>query len=250
MERRHLSKCLGVLFILMAVVMVSCSQEMPKHNADAVGYVNFNNAQSKGADLTAYIAYPDAYGLTWTLTATKADSGSTEGEGSYEDSLLTDSFGPFSVGRWTFALEGFNNNSIKLYEGTVTTTITEGSNNIAITLTPQTEGSGYLVFENCNFDSTIGQSFKVTYGTGNDTLANVPLSECTLREDGLYDVPRIRVGIEAGVQSVKMYVGSTLVHEMLVRIVPRIETVVTYGTFEGLSLFEVNVNEQSAIVEP
>ena len=87
------------MYVLLAVMLLtSCSQ------AERFGNVSFTRGTSR--DLFASIEYPDENSLLWDITATKLSSGSKVGEGFVEDALLTDTFGPFSVGRWSFELNG------------------------------------------------------------------------------------------------------------------------------------------------
>lgn len=241
---------LAIIALLIIGSLTSCSQAEVVATPKGVGFVRFADANtfasSKSVELMAYIDYPDEYSLTWTVTASKTDTNGNQGEGVYEDVLLTDTIGPFSVGSWHFTLEGRDEKDRLIYTGSADTSIAEGSNTVHAEVTPPEEGNGTLRLEDCNFDPAIGDCFRIIYD--DNPVANFSLSYCSVREDGLYDVPDTNIQIPGGIRTIKVYLGTTLVRTFRVRILPNITTVMTYGTFEGTASLELSVLKYDAIV--
>lgn len=243
---------LAIITLLIIGSLTSCSQAEVMATPKGVGFVRFSDANtfasSKSVELMAYIDYPDEYSLTWTVTASKTDTNGKQGEGVYEDVLLTDTLGPFSVGSWHFTLEGRGEKNRVIYTGETDKTIGEGNNTVHVDIAPPQEGNGYIRIQGSNFDPAIGDCFRVTYGDNDVGLMNMPLSLCELREDGLYNIPDTDLQLPAGIQTVKLYVGNTLVRTLRLRILVNHRTVLTYGTFEGRAGFELYLERQDAIV--
>lgn len=92
-----------LLFVLLIAVLTACTLDNSTSVLDnSVGFVSFDSSVSRG--ILASIEYPSLLDKTWTLAATKLDGGQRTGEGQYEDIVLTDSLGPFSVGSWRFTI--------------------------------------------------------------------------------------------------------------------------------------------------
>ena len=242
---------LAIIALLIISSLTSCSQAEVMATPKGVGFVRFSDANtfasSKSVELMAYIDYPDEYSLTWTVTASKTDTNGKQGEGVYEDVLLTDTLGPFSVGSWHFTLEGRGEKNRVIYTGETDKTIGEGNNTVHVDIAPPQEGNGTLRIQGSNFDSSIGDCFRIVSGD-NNALMNMPLSLCELREDGLYNIPDTNIQVPCGVHTIRLYIGTTLVRTLKLRVFANHMTVLTYGTFEGTASLEVHLERYDAIV--
>ena len=169
---------LAVITLLIIGSLTSCSQAEVMATPKGVGFVRFSDANTfalrKSVEIMAYIDYPDEYSLTWTVTASKTDTNGKQGEGVYEDVLLTDTLGPFSVGSWHFTLEGRGEKNRLIYTGETDKTIGEGNNTVHVDIAPPQEGNGYIRIQGSNFDPAIGDCFRVTYGDNDVGLMNMP----------------------------------------------------------------------------
>ena len=216
-----------------------------------LGYVSFSTSASRG--ISAYIDYNNPDNLTWTVIATKTDSGETTGAGSTENALLTDTFGPYSIGGWNFVLEGYLD-STKVYEGSISTTIKAGSNAIEVVLEPYGD-NGTLSFENCNFTvSEVGFTpTRVSVNIDSNQAGSIAIADCTTEDKDLYLLPAVSYNVTAGIHTVYFIyhpkMGTTVMSEIVkVRAVPNSTTHISIGASEGTATFSVTVNEEDAIV--
>ena len=248
-------RLIGMLVLVLAVLALatSCSQKVE----DGLATVNFTQAVSR--DIFASIAYPDVNTLTWSLTAEKLDKGSTTGAGKVEDALLTDEFGPFSVGRWQFTFEGYSDDGVKVYSGSVNATLEQGANSVEVEVTPQGE-TGTLVLSGCNIDAdnpfgTGEPMFWALLSVNGSGSGLIRREELTKRADGLYDIKDTTRTLAPGVHEVCVRVEnqdaslSACVASFKVRVEPGLVTTVSFGRFEGKATVTVTVTEHEAIVE-
>jgi len=235
------------LIIVMALVLtVSCSNNAE----DSLCWINFSSSRARG--LSAYIDYPMAESLTWNITATKVDNGSTTGQGTMQNVLLTDTFGPFSAGRWAFALAGFNSSGRLIFTGNAETKIGKGTNTVDVPMTFEGD-TGSLTFTGCNFpefiDGVMFNSFNVVI----DGQQRLSFSSAESEKDGNYWYgPDKTVGLSAGIHDVTIRLGgseSRDVASFKIRIEPSLTTYVTQGTFEGRAFFNVIIDQKEAICE-
>ena len=238
---------LGAVVVLGMMMLSSCSQE----NAEAVGTVTFSETVPR--DLCASIGYPDVNSLLWDITATKLSKGSKGGEGTVEGALLTDTFGPFSVGRWEFILVGKDGGDV-VYEGTTTAQITEGPNALEVSVNPVGQ-SGTLVFSGCNFPPDNGNGAEYSGAQiliDGERVFGISRNYCTQGVGGMWVIADQTTALCAGLHDVEvLFVGNEPItaESFKVRIVGGLTTTVTFGTFEGRASFSVNVEQMEAIEE-
>lgn len=246
-------KALITVLIVMALIMVSCSQS----KVEKFGYITWSRSVSR--EVTAAIDYPDVNSLTWTITATKQSTGSKVGEGTYTDVLLTEPLGSFSVGVWDFTLDGFDGVT-KVYHGETEAYIAEGNNTVEVEVSPVGQ-NGYVTFKDCHFTdyglSSMGQTiYSVTISVDDSVMQTFNDTAIRQREDGLYEfvtsfTPRL---LSAGIHDFKIVFtgakGQTVTAEQFkARIVGGLTTVVSFGKFEGQVGLHVLIDEQEALVE-
>ena len=239
-------KAITITIIVMALLLaVSC------HSESTLGTVTFTHGLSR--DLSASIGYPDANSLLWDITATKLSKGSKAGEGTTEGVLLTDTFGPFSTGRWEFSLVG-RDGETAVYEGSTTAYIAEGSNLLEVTVNPIGE-TGTLVFSGCNFPPDNGNGAEYSgvqiYVDGQMTFG-VGRNHCQQNANGMWVVPEQSTQLEEGLHDVSVLLGGNepaTIETFKVRIVGGLTTTVTFGTFKGSTGIVVSVNRMEAIEE-
>jgi len=234
-----------IFVIILTLFVCSCTQENVLHNS--IGTVSFSADVSRG--VIASIDYPTVMDKVWVLTATKKDNGDTVGQGTYDEVILTDSIGPFSIGLWEFSITDSNN----LYTGTVTTNIKAGSNSVAISL-HSTSNKGTLSIENCNFlESKTG---KVNYVdcyvdeqrvNGTDWVISPSMTT-----DGDYFVlPTLTVQLAGGIHSVRFYYGTDNggfnSETVNIRTVNGMITHFTIGEQEGNTTITISFDIQDAI---
>lgn len=239
------------LFVLLLAVLVSCTLDNSTSVLDnRTGTICFNTSIARG--ITASIDYPSLLDKTWTLTAVKTDGKAATGEGSYENLVLTDSIGPFSVGSWRFTIT----DSEGTITGSVDTTIKAGSNTVSITVR-STASKGTLIIENCNFlESKIGA--KVNYVdcyvddnrvNGTDWAVNPSMTE----DGDLYTLPTISLQLTGGVHTIRLYFGAdnggTSTETVSVRVVNGMTTRFSIGEHEGNLSVSVSFDVVDAIVE-
>ena len=236
---------LFVVIIAVLVVSTSCSTQ------EKTGTVTFTQGVSR--DLFASIGYPDANSLLWDITATKLSKGSRGGEGTTEGVLLTDTFGPYSVGRWEFTLTG-RDGETAVYEGSTTAYIAEGSNLLEVTVNPIGE-TGTLVFSGCNFPFDNGNGAEYSgvqiYVDGQMTFG-VGRNYCEQNANGLWVIPEQTMTLSTGLHDISVLLGGNepaTIETFKVRIVGGLTTTVTFGTFEGSTGIVVSVNKMEAIEE-
>ena len=218
------------LVIVMALLAISCTTD------HKFGYVTFGTAR----DVFATIDYPMPEGQIWTVTATKTSRGSKTGEGVYNDVLLTDSLGPFSVGQWTFVFDS------ELYHGETSVQIVEGANSIDIQAKTK-GGSGKLIFENCNIPAAANG---VYIFNGEEKILGMGEGYMDTREDGVRVIPRQEYELEEGIYDITVTYNSTTMSETFkIRVLAGLETTVSFGIFEGRMMFNVTVEKLEALVE-
>lgn len=237
-----------IAFLLILVLaLASCTLD---NSTAGVGYVRLSADRSRG--VTASIDYPTLLDKTWTLQATKTDGGAATGAGTYEDIVLTDTLGPFSVGSWAFTITS-SDGSIS---GTANTEIKAGSNTVAITVR-STASKGTLLIENCSFlESKIGTH--VNYvdcyvddnrASGADWVVNASMSE----DGDYYVLPTVTVQLTEGIHTVRLYYGTDnggfSSDNVSIRIVNGMTTHFTIGEQEGNLAISVSFDVQEALVQ-
>ena len=233
------------IIILTLLLCVSC------HSEQGFGTVTFTQETSR--DLFASIGYPDVNSLLWDITATKLSKGSKGGEGTVEGALLTDTFGPFSVGRWEFTLVGKDDGDV-IYEGTTTAQIAEGPNALEVSVNPVGQ-SGTLVFSGCNFPPDNGNGAEYSGAQiliDGERVFGLSRNYCTQGVGGMWVIADQTTVLSAGLHDVEvLFVGNEPItaESFKVRIVGGLTTTVTFGTFEGRASFSVNVEQMEAICE-
>jgi len=218
------------LVIVMALLAISCTTDQK------FGYVTFGTSR----DVFVTIDYPAPEGQIWTVTATKTSRGSKTGEGTYDEVLLTDSLGPFSVGQWTFVFDS------ELYHGETSVQIVEGENAIDVVATSKGE-TGRLTFASCNMPA---DATGVYIYDGEERIFGMGKQYMEERRDGMYDIAEQNFDVEAGIHDITVtYNGTNLSETFKVRIVAGLETTVSFGIFEGRMMFNVTVEKLEALVE-
>ena len=219
--------------ITALLLFASCADD-----TDKLGYVSFR--QSVSRDVMASIIYPVPENLVWTVTATKNSKGPTTEQGTYDEVLLTDQLGPFSVGSWTFTFES------DIYHGEVSANITEGNNRIDVNVSSTGE-TGTLAFENCNMPA---DATGVYIFDGEERIFGMGKQYMTEREDGRYGIPAHEFDLEPGIHDVTVtYNGTDMSETFKVRVVGGLVTTVSFGVFEGSPVFRIVVDEQEALVD-
>lgn len=229
--------------MILSMIFVSCSQR----GASDVGYVSFDTSTSRG--ISAFIEYPSLLDRTWNLTAVKLDSNGTIGAGTYEDILMTDAIGPFSVGRWRFAIT----DSAGKITGTSETTVKPGNNTIPVTV-HSTETKGTLSVENCNFllSKTGNVLYVDLYIDGERINTNWVTAQLSSEDGDYYVLPTITQNLSEGIHTIRLYYttdgGGQSSETVSVRIVNGMTTHFSIGEHEGSLAFSVAFEETSAIV--
>ena len=235
-----------ILFTLLCVLLLaSCALD----NSVRTGMVSFTADRSRG--VSAYIEYPALLDKTWTLQATKTDNGATTGEGTYEDVVLTDSFGPFAVGTWTFSLTSSDGK----ISGSVNTRIKAGNNSVAVTVR-STENKGTLSVEGCDFlISKAGQvNYVDCYVDDNRVNGTDWVITAAMSEDGDYYVlPALSVQLAEGIHTVRLFYGTNgggfSSETVSVRVVKGMTTHFSIGEQEGNLAISVSFDVQEALVQ-
>ena len=223
-----------LILAIAALLLVSCAQ----NTEDRTGYVTFGYASSR--DVMASIGYPTPESLVWTVTAVKNSKGATTGQGTYEEVLLTDQLGPFSVGSWTFTFDS------DIYHGEESVNITEGINSIDINVTTSGE-TGILVFRDCTIPAN---ATGIYIDLDGQRILGMGRQYMTERENGGYEIPMREQETTAGIHDVSVtYNGTNLSETFKVRVVQGLTTTVTFGIFEGNPVFNIVVDEQEALVD-
>ena len=222
--------------IILATIVILASCAGVEENKEA--FVTFR--QSASRDVMASITYPAPEGLVWTVTATKNSKGPATGQGTYEQVLLTDSIGPFSIGSWTFAFDS------DIYHGETTVVLTEGSNEVNVNVSTEGE-TGTLRFENCNIPSN---ATGVYIDMDDNRIVGMGVQYMTERDDGRYAMPLREETVEAGIHDVLVtYNGIQETESFKVRVVAGLVTTVSFGVFEGRAQIVVSVDEMEALVD-
>ena len=214
------------------MICASCSQDDVLDNS--VGVISFDTSIARG--ITASIDYPSLLDKTWNLIATKLDGGQKVGEGEYDNILLTDTLGPFTVGSWRFTIT----DSEGLITGSVDTTIKAGSNTISITVR-STANKGTLLIENCNFlESKIGAhvNYVDCYVDDNRVNGTDWAVSPSMTEDGDYYVlPTLSLQLSGGIHTIRLYYGAdnggTSSETISIRVVNGMTTHFSLGEQEG-----------------
>lgn len=234
-----------VFFLFLALLLVSCSHDVLNNST---GYVSFTADRSRG--VSAFIEYPALLDKTWTLEAVKTDSGAATGAGTYEDVVLTDAFGPFSVGSWTFTITS-SDGSIT---GSVDTTIKAGSNSVAITVR-STSTKGTLLIEDCSFLASKTGEVNYVDCYVDDARVNGTdwVVSAAMTEDGDYYVlPDLSVQLSGGIHTVRLYYGTNnggfSSETVSVRVVNGMTTHFSIGEREGSLLVSVSFDIVEALV--
>ena len=237
-----------VIVILIAGLMLLASCVQEPQSMDGLGYVGFSQ-EPQSKDVYAGISYPVAENLLWTIEAVKQDNHSTIGEGIIEGALLTDTFGPYSIGKWSFSLKGYDGEKL-VYEGSATATIGEGHNNVRVVVTPHGETGTLRV---------AGSNIPNTGYNGADILVDgerlMEFSYASLRlntERNYYELEEQSIEVPAGIHDivVRLHEADYEVYTSFkLRIKGGLTTTLTFGTFEGSVGLTVIVDEEDAIVE-
>ena len=234
-----------ILFTLLCVVLLACSCTLD--NSVKTGMVSFTADRSRG--VSAFIEYPALLDKTWTLRATKTDGGASTGEGTYEDVVLTDSFGPFAVGSWTFTLASSDGK----ITGSANTRIKAGNNSVAVTVR-STETMGTLSVENCDFlISKAGQVLYVDLYI-DDERVNAPwaTNQLTSEDGDYYILPTFTLQLAEGIHTVRLYYGTDnggfSSESVNIRVVNGMTTHFTIGEQEGNLAFTVSFDVVDALV--
>lgn len=237
------------LALMMAVLAValglcSCAQDVQRN--DGLCTVTFSAGRSR--DVLANIAYPEPMSQTWTLVAEKKDDGSATGAGSYDGVLLTDGFGPFSTGKWTFTLISSE------YRGEVTTILGEGANTVSVDLSLQS-GDGNIRLVGCNAPQTeSGFTFsRAEVVMDGNVLFSLDRSVSSL-VDGKWRFARMESCASPGIHDMEVRVmdSSKNVYRtetFKLRVEPRVTTELSFGVFEGSADFTVNLDRKEGIAE-
>ena len=228
------------LLLVFTLIFAACSTD------DSRAYVSFSTNTSRG--ISADVTYPSMLGQTWTLVASKTDGGDTTGGGTYEDILLTDTFGPFASGSWSFTL------SSDLFEGTATPTLHAGPNTVHISV--HTLGDkGTLSLEDCNFSlSDKGAVSSVILKVDDSDLKTWTLLELSSDDNDLYFIPTFTKKLTKGIHHLVLrYVFQSGDYEddddIVFRIDAQATTHMTIGETESSFLLNVTLDEAEAIVE-
>lgn len=235
---------------MILILAVSCTLDNSTVLDNRTGSISFVPDVSRG--ITASIEYPSLLDKVWTLVATKLDDGARTGEGQYEDIVLTDSLGPFSVGAWRFAITSADGS----IAGSVETTIRAGSNSIAITVR-STANKGTLSVEDCTFlESKIGA--KVNYVDCYVDEQRINGMEWvvgpSMTTDGdLYTLPTITMQLPGGIHTIRLYFGADnggkSTETISFRVVNGMTTHFSIGEQEGNITVTVAFDVVNALVE-
>ena len=229
--------------LILSMVFVSCSQRV----ASDVGYISFDTSDSRG--ISAFIEYPSLLDRTWNLTAVKLDSNGTVGAGTYEEILMTDALGPFSVGRWRFAIT----DSAGKITGTSEASVKPGNNTISVTVR-STETKGTLSVENCNFllSKTGNVLYVDLYIDGERINTNWVTAQLTSEDGDYYVLPTITQNLSQGIHTIRLYYatdgGGQSSGTVSVRIVNGMTTHFSIGEHEGNMMLSISFDEVSPIV--
>ena len=177
------------------------------------------------------------------------DGGASTGAGIYDDFLLTDTLGDFSVGVWRFTITDTDNT----ITGTVNQNIHAGENDVAITVHSKSS-SGTLSVEGCNFIlSKAGNVLYVDLYIDNERVNTGWVTAQLESEDGdYYELPTVSEKLREGVHTVRLYYatdnGGTSSDTVSVRIVGGMTTHFSIGEQEGTLSFSVSFDIQGALV--
>ena len=243
----------SVLLGILVLLGICCSCVLDNSTSDVLdnstGYVSFSDVDR---GITASISYPEIYDKTWTITAEKIDGGADTGEGTYENVLITDTFGPFSVGQWRFTLEGFSGET-KVLEGTVETQIKVGNNTVSAHV-HTTASDGKLSFEGSNFSmSEKGAVSKVLLIVDNEDAKSWTSIQMTTEDNDIYFLPTFTKTMSKGIHTLHLryvFQSGDVFNEpdISFRIDGGAVTHITIGMTEGTFLFNITLDTVDAIV--
>jgi len=235
---------LALVVLAVALGLCSCAQDVSRD--DGLCTVTFSADRSR--DVLASIAYPEPMSQTWTLVAEKKDNGSATGAGSYDKVLLTDGFGPFSTGRWTFTLISED------YRGEVTTILSEGANAISIDLSLKA-GDGNIRLVGCNAPQTeSGLTFsRAEVLMDGKVLFSLDKSYAGL-VDGKWRFAQVESCASPGIHDMEVRLmdssqSAYRTETFKLRVEPRVTTELSFGVFEGSAGFTVNLDRKEGIAE-
>lgn len=238
-----------LLFILAAVLLLltACHHDVLDNST---GTVTFSAETSRG--VTASIDWPSLTDKVWTFTAVKTDGGADTGAGTYDELVLTDSLGPFSIGAWTFTLT----DSTGKWTGTVSTTINVGANVLAFSIR-STTNKGTLSIEDCNFlRSKIGANVNYVDCYVDDNRINGTdwVVTAAMTEDGdFYTLPTLTQQLTGGIHTIRLYYGADnggfSSDTISFRVVNGMTTHITIGEQEGTATITVTFDVVEALVE-
>lgn len=232
-----------LLPLLLLLLLVSCSADVLDNST--LCYVSFSAESSRS--VTASVTYPSYLEGTWTLVATKTDGGDATGSGTYTDVLLTDTFGPFSAGSWSFTL------SNGTFEGTAETTLHVGGNSIPLSL-HTTASEGTFSFEESNFSmSDKGAVTKVILNIDGEDAKSWTYMQMTTTDGDLYMIPGFTKALSKGIHTLRLrYVFQSGDYEDEPVISFRIDggatTHITTGLTEGNLTFSITLDTVEPIV--
>lgn len=239
-------------FLIFLIIMSLCSCTLDSDTR--TGMVSFSD-QPKS--LTASVTYPETTDKTWTITARKIDGGADIGSGTIEGALLTDTFGPFSVGIWEFTLDGYDANGRKVFTGTTEATVKVGNNPVSVTLHTTADG-GTLSFEGSNFSkSEKGAVTKVILIIDNEDAKSWNSIQMTTEDNDLFFLPTFTKTMTKGIHAMHLrwlFESGDIAEDpdILFRIDNGAVTHITIGLTEGSLMFDVSVDtiQPIAVQEP
>ena len=242
-----------LIFGMFLVITLACSCVLDNSTSDVLhnstGYVSFSDVDR---GVTASISYPEIYDKTWTITAEKIDGGADTGAGVYEQALITDTFGPFSVGQWRFTLEGFSD-GVKVFEGSVEAQIKVGNNTVSVQV-HTTASDGKLSFDGSNFSmSEKGAVSKVLLIIDNEDAKSWTSIQMTTEDNDIYFLPTFTKTMSKGIHTLHLryvFQSGDVVNEpdISFRIDNGAVTHITIGMTEGSFLFNITLDTVDAIV--
>lgn len=238
------------LFFLVALIATSCVMDNSTSDVlhNSTGTVSFSTDMARG--ISASIEYPSLLDKVWVLTATKTDNGNTEGSGTYDDFILTDTL-TLSVGSWRFTIT----DSSGSITGSVDAIIKVGSNLVSIAV-HSTASKGTLSIEDCSFlVSKIGRVNYVDCYVDDARMNGTEwvISESMSEDGDYYVLPTISLQLSEGIHSVRLYFGmdngGQSSDTVNIRVVKGMVTHLTIGEQDGNLSVTVYFEQVEAIYE-
>lgn len=236
-----------LLLAIVILLLTACTAESRIFD-NQTGTIVFNADVSRG--ITASIEYPSLLDKTWTLTAAKTDGGAATGAGTFENVVLTDTFGPFSIGSWSFTLT----DSDGQITGTAAVNIKAGVNTVNLTV-HSTATRGTLSIENCNLLlSTYGEvTYVDLYIDGERMNTDWVIANIESDDGDFYVLPTYTEKLTSGVHTVRLYYGTPSggysSDTVSIRVVNGMTTHFSIGEQDGNLTLSVSFDVQSALVE-